>query len=155
MKIETKFFGTQEINETDIIAFAHGIPGFENYHRFVISKYNDNLPFSVMQSVDKADLAFILIGLEEVIPGYSIDLNDEVTAELKLEKPEDAAVVAIVNIPDDLAKSTVNLAAPVIINRKTNLGKQVILNNPAYGLKYPLFARKQDNKVGTDKVAAK
>jgi flagellar assembly factor FliW len=155
LKIETKFFGTQEINEMDIIHFAHGIPGFESYHKFAMSKYNDNLPFLVMQSVDKADLAFILIGLEEVIPGYSIDLNDEVAAELKLEKPEDAVIVAIVNIPDDLAKSTVNLAAPVIVNRKANLGKQVILNNPAYGLKYPLFAQRPDNRMGTDKVAAR
>ncbi len=155
MKIETKFFGVQEINEADIIYFAHGVPGFENYHKFLMSRYNNDLPFLVMQSVEKADLAFILIGLEEVVPGYSIELNDEVAAELKLEKPEDVRVIAIVNIPDDMAKSTVNLVAPVLINTKAKLGKQIILNNPAYGLKHPLFAPRRDNQMEPDKAATK
>jgi flagellar assembly factor FliW len=141
MKIETKFFGIQEVKEENIITFEHGIPGFENFHKFVISNYNDNGPFLGMQSMEKADLAFILIALENIVPGYNIDLSNEVVAEIKLEKPEDAVLVAIVNIPDDLAKATVNLAAPIVVNSKTKIGKQIILNNPAYGLKHPLFTK--------------
>lgn len=147
MKIETKFFGTQEVNEENIINFEHGIPGFENFHRFIVSNYNDNGPFLVMQSVEKADLAFVLIALENIIPGYSIDLSNELAAEIKLEKSEDAAVVAIVNIPGELAGATVNLAAPIILNTKVKLGKQIILNNPAYGLKHPLLAKGEVNQV--------
>lgn len=147
MKIETKFFGTQEVNEEHIITFEHGIPGFENFHKFVLSNYNDNGPFLVMQSLDKADLAFILIALENIIPGYSIELSNEVVAEIKLEKPEDAVMIAIVNIQDDLAKATVNLAAPIVVNTKGKIGKQIILNNPAYGLKHPLFSNGAVNQA--------
>lgn len=149
MKIETKFFGTQEVNEANVVTFEHGIPGFENFHKFVISSLNENGPFLVMQSVEKAELAFILIALENIIPGYSIDLSNEVVAEIKLEKSEDAVMVAIVNIPDDLAKATVNLAAPIVINSVAKLGKQVILNNPAYGLKHPLFSDGAVNQAKT------
>jgi flagellar assembly factor FliW len=153
MKIDTKFFGTQEINEDNIINFEHGIPGFESCHRFVISTYNNESPFLVMQSVERIDLAFILTEYEKMVPGYSIDLNDEITAELKLEKPENAAVVAIVNIQDDLARATVNLAAPIIINMNKKIGKQIILNNPAYGLKHPLFDQNSVKQAEAGKSA--
>lgn len=153
MKIETKFFGSQEVKEENIITFEHGIPGFENFHKFVLSSFNENGPFLVMQSMEKADLAFILIPLENIVPGYNIDLNNEIVAEIKLEKPEDAVLVAIVNIPDELAKATVNLAAPIVINSKDKIGKQFILNNPAYGLKHPLFTGGEVNQEQTKSAA--
>lgn len=139
MKIETKFFGAREINEEDILTFNRGIPGFEERRRYIIMPYSDKSPFFVMQSVDQSNLAFILIGLEEVIPGYSFDISDDLASQIKLTAPEDAVVFAIVTIPGDLAKSTVNLAAPVIINMKGKLGEQVIFNNSQYSLRHPLF----------------
>ena len=139
MKIETKFFGTQDVNENDIITFKHGIPGFEERQRYIIMPYSDQSPFFVMQSVEQVNLAFILIGLEQVVPDYSIDISDELVSEIKLATPEDAVVYAIVTIPGDLAKSTVNLAAPVIINMKGKMGEQIIFNNSPYSLRHPLF----------------
>ncbi len=142
MKIETKFFGIQEINEQEIIDFKHGIPGFEDIYKYYVTEYSPGSPFKVMQAIENPGLAFILIQFGDVIPGYAIDLGDEVTGELKLEKPEDAMVYAIVSIPGELAKATVNLAAPLVINTRIKLGKQIILNNPAYGLRHPLFEEK-------------
>jgi flagellar assembly factor FliW len=146
MKIETKFFGTQEVDEKEFINFNHGIPGFENDRRYWITPYGPESPFMVMQSVEKPNLAFVLIGLGDVMPGYSIDLGEEVTVELKFKKPEEAMVYAIVSIPGELAKATVNLAAPLVVNTEAKLGKQIILTNPAYGLRHPLFA---SNQTGT------
>lgn len=143
MKIETKFFGTQEVDEKEFIHFNHGIPGFESERRFLITEYGPGSPFLVMQSIEKPSLAFILIGLGDVMPGFAIDIGEEVTAELKLEKPEDTLVYVIVSIPGELTDATVNLAAPLVINTRMKLGKQIILNNPAYGLRHPLFKGEQ------------
>jgi flagellar assembly factor FliW len=145
MKIETKFFGVVEIDDTQIIEFAHGIPGFENDHHFAVLK-NDDSPFHVLQSVERAGLAFIIIELGKVVPDYEIDLPEEVVTELKLEKPEEALVCAIVVLPCDISQATVNLAAPLVINVKEKRGVQIILNNPAYGIKHPLFSPVQDLK---------
>lgn len=139
MKIETKFFGAVEIDETQIIEFTHGIPGFENDRKFAVLK-QDESPFYVLQSVEKSGLAFVLIELANVAPDYEIDLPDEVVAELKLEKPEEALVCAIVVLPADISLATANLAAPIVINVKHKRGAQIILNNPAYGVKHPLFS---------------
>jgi flagellar assembly factor FliW len=145
MKIETKFFGAVEIDEAQIVEFAHGIPGFENDHKFAVLKHEDS-PFHVLQSVERANLAFIIIELGKVVPDYEIDLPDEVVAELKLEKPEEALVCAIVVLPSDISQATVNLAAPLVINVKEKRGVQIILNNPAYGIKHPLFSPTRDLK---------
>lgn len=154
MKLETKFFGTQEVDEKEFISFKHGIPGFENERRYFITAYSPGSPFMVMQSVEKPNLAFILIGLGDVMPGYAIDLGEEVATELQLEKPEEAMVYAIVSIPGELAGATVNLAAPLVINARAKLGKQIILNNPAYGLRYPLFAEDPARKDGSKPASA-
>lgn len=147
MKIATKFFGSIEVDEKDFITFGHGIPGFEKFHRYMIRKYRDQSPFLVLQSVEKADLAFILIELEQIVPGYSIDLSDEIVEELKLSAPEEAVVRVIVTLPEDVQQATVNLAAPIVINFKTGLAKQIILNNPEYSLKHPLFAADGEKEV--------
>ena len=147
MKIATKFFGSIEVDEKDFINFEHGIPGFENFHQFIIKKYKEQSPFLVMQSIEKSDLAFILIEFEQIVPGYSIDLSDDIVDELKLAAPEDAIVRVIVNLPEDVRKATVNLAAPIVINFKTGLAKQIILNNPQYGLKHPLFAEENEKEA--------
>lgn len=147
MKIATKFFGSLEVDEKDFITFGHGIPGFEKFHRYMIRNYRDQSPFLVLQSVEKADLAFILIELEQIVPGYSIDLSDEIVEELKLSAPEEAVVRVIVTLPEDVRQATVNLAAPIVINFKTGLAKQIILNNPEYSLKHPLFAADGEKEV--------
>ncbi len=147
MKIATKFFGSIEVDEKDFITFGHGIPGFEKFHRYMIRKYTDQSPFLVLQSVEKADLAFVLIELEQIVPGYSIDLSDDIVEELQLSAPEDAVVRVIVTLPEDVQQATVNLAAPIVINFKTGLAKQIILNNPEYSLKHPIFAANGEKEV--------
>lgn len=155
MKIETKFFGTVEIAETEVIYFGHGIPGFEDQRQFVILKQNSDSPFLVMQAQESTQLALIVIPLEQVVPDYDFDLPDEAVKELNLTAPADAAVYAVVVLPQDISKATVNLAAPIVINTKARLGKQIILNNPAYGLKHPLFAATKTEPCEKTKAAVK
>ncbi len=143
MKVNTKYFGPVEIDEEELLLFEHGIPGFEDKRCYFMAKYTAEAPFYILQSVDEPGPAFILIGLEQVAPGYSIELTEEVVTELKLNQPEEATVYAIVTIPGELAKATVNLAAPLVINTRGKLGKQIILNNPSYGMKHPLFSGEQ------------
>jgi len=102
--------------------------------------------------VERSGLAFILIELGKVAPDYEIDLPDEVVAELKLEKPEEALVCAIVVLPANISQATANLAAPIVINIKEKRGVQIILNNPAYGVKHPLFSQvREESKLKSAK----
>lgn len=143
MKIGSKFFGEIEVDEVEFINFNHGIPGFENTRRYIILKQSADSPFFIMQSTENPQLAFILLELERVAPGYAIDLSDDIVNELKLAQPQDAVAYAVVVLPEELSQATVNLAAPIIINVKEKQGKQIILNHPVYSMKHPLFAKVQ------------
>ena len=142
MIIETKFFGPVEVNENEVITFKQGIPGFENFHRYAILQYKDGSPFHILQSLEKVNLAMVIVELATVLPEYSFDLADEAVAQLNLARPEDATVVVVVVLPEDITKATVNLAAPIVINQATKLAKQIILEHPAFSLRHPLFNEK-------------
>jgi Uncharacterized protein conserved in bacteria len=153
MQIATKFFGLQEIAETEAIVFEHGLPGFENYHHFTIIRYKEDSPFFVLQSLETADLAFILIQFNEVAPGFSFDISDEDAEELGLSSSNDSVTYAVVVLPSDPAKATVNLAGPIIIGLQSRKAKQIIINHPAYSMRHPLFAASEP--VASKKAVAR
>ncbi|HEY8463329.1 MAG TPA: flagellar assembly protein FliW [Bacillota bacterium] len=138
MQIKTKFFGTVECESKMIFQFPQGIPGFEAEHRFVLIQ-PENSTFSCLQSLNQEKLAFITVSPFIICPDYTFEIDDEVAASLELSKPEDALILSIVNIPEQTpSQTTLNLKAPLVLNRVTHLGYQVILNEN-YPLRTPLF----------------
>jgi flagellar assembly factor FliW len=137
MELTTKHFGLIEIDEKGIISFPEGIPGFEDVKKFVLlgNASQDN-PFQWLQSVDKPDLAFIIIDPKVFRPDYIVDVDDNKVEILEINHIEKVLVYAIVVIPEDVRKMTANLAAPVLINTMNNLGKQVTLEKGNYMIRH-------------------
>ena len=77
---------------------------------------------------------------------YEFDLTDEVQEELNIESTEEVMVVNIVVVPDDPQEMTMNLKAPIIINKDKRLAKQIILEEEAYPVKHRLFDAKEEVK---------
>jgi flagellar assembly factor FliW len=63
---------------------------------------------------------------------------------LQLKRPEDAQVLAVVKIPDDLNKMTVNLRAPIVINTVNNRAAQIVLEDERYSLRHPVVGTMKD-----------
>ncbi len=57
---------------------------------------------------------------------------------LQLESHEDVGVLLIATIKGDIDDITVNLAAPVVFNINERLGRQIILDDENYPVKYRL-----------------
>jgi len=53
----------------------------------------------------------------------------------------------VVVIPDDIRQMRANLRAPIVINPTTKKGKQVILDNEDYQLKYKIFDEVERNQT--------
>jgi len=138
VNIKTKFFGEIEIDERQIINFVDGIPGFPEYKQYIIIN-DEELSFTFLQSVDEWSLCFITLPPAAIVGDYSFDLSDETVEKLELEKPEDAATLAILNIPEDFKKMTANLRAPIVINTKNNKGIQELLDGDNYSMKHQVF----------------
>ncbi|MDI2097864.1 flagellar assembly protein FliW [Ruicaihuangia caeni] len=72
----------------------------------------------------------------ECLPSYSPELNDEAADALGIRTPDAAEVLVVVNPADEA--TTVNLLAPIVVNKATGAASQVILDDACWPLKAPL-----------------
>ena len=138
MEILTRDFGKVNIDKDKIINFPDGIPGFKDEKEFVLLPLDEDSLFVIMQSVNTPELAFITIEPRNIIKDYEFVISEKTEELLKIEGIEDIILLNIVNIKDKLEDMTINLAAPLVININENLGKQIILDDSKYPVKYQL-----------------
>ena len=139
MKIITKFLGEIEIVEQDILTFEHGLLGLENEKKFVLLPIDADLPLAILQSVDNAEIGFVVGYPFAFKKDYSFDISEDDRVQLQIEKEEDVLTYSIVTMKETFQDSTINLLAPLIINMDKKCGKQIVLqDNKSYPLRYPM-----------------
>jgi flagellar assembly factor FliW len=138
MKITTKAHETIDIDERQILSFPHGLFGFEVLKDYALLD-TARPPFYSLQSIDIESLAFTLIDPFLFRPDYEAELDDDDLQELGIGDPRQALILSIVTIPNSNSM-TANLQGPLIINRETRLGKQVILQDPRWKIKHDIIA---------------
>jgi flagellar assembly factor FliW len=115
-----------------------GLLGFEQIKDYVLLANPAEAPFAWLQVEDNASLAFVVINPFLVAPDYQPDIPESDVEFLGLEEASDAILLNIVTIHGS-QHATINLKGPIVVNRHTRIGKQVILNNAAnYSVQYPL-----------------
>jgi len=139
IQVETPLFGRLEIREEETIHFPGGLPGFEEARQFVIIRPDEDIPFSYMQCVDMPELSFIVTNPFLFCREYEFELPEAVQQELGITDEKELIVWSIVTIKDRLRDATMNLLAPVIVNTKTRIGKQVVLHDTPYTTKHRLI----------------
>lgn len=150
-KIKTTRFGEIEEDEGKIVRFAAGLPAFEDEHEFIIVPYDEESPYVFLQSVTTPDLAFLMTIPFIFFPDYEFRLEDDVLKSLALESQEDLLLYTLLTIPgSDIREMTANLLAPIVINSRTNEGRQVVLDKSSYCTKHKLFAKKAEGSEKED-----
>ncbi|RFU67422.1 flagellar assembly protein FliW [Bacillus sp. V59.32b] len=148
MNIFSKYSGEVKIDETKILNFEKGLPGFPEEKQFIILPLSDDDTLQIMQSVKTPELAFVITNAFHFFKGYDFTLDDASIEQLELEAPEQVDVFNILTVQDPFEKTTANLQSPVIINKSNQLAKQVILNNPAFTTKHRIFEQKMISEEG-------
>ncbi|WP_337103587.1 flagellar assembly protein FliW [Paenibacillus sp. YIM B09110] len=138
MLIESTRFGNFKYEEADIITFQQGIPGFKHLRKYILIEIAES-PFYYLQSLEDGAVTFITATPFDFYENYEFDLPDHIKAELELTDEAYVRVVSIVSIQDDLAKATINLTAPIVINGSKQFGLQYILSDNKYSIRQPLF----------------
>jgi flagellar assembly factor FliW len=137
MLLQTKNFGEITVNENDIILFPAGLPGFENVKKFtLLGRQESDTLFFWLQSIDEPNLSFVVTDPFSVNPEYFVDVDDSETEELQIKDSDNVLTLVIVTVPENVNKTTVNLKAPVLINLHNNRGKQIIMKNETFPVKY-------------------
>lgn len=83
---------------------------------------------------DEVAMAIELVVVAPVAfwPSFTMDVGDSLAEQLQILHPEDAAVVAIVSQQGE-DRPTANLYAPLVVNRRTGVGCQVVPSRPPGG----------------------
>ena len=143
MILETTKFGEVEIDEAEIIEFLVGPYGFEELTEYTLLVEEDS-PFFWLQSISDPDLAFLVSEPWNFYEDYGFNLADQVKEKLQLENKEQVFVVNMITVPnDEPEKMTMNLKAPIIINKDDRLAKQIILEETDYPVKYDLMEEEE------------
>jgi flagellar assembly factor FliW len=125
------------VKQDNVIHMPAGLLGFESIKRFVLLSNPEDAPFLWFQVIDDPSLAFLVLPPFGAIADYQPEISDEDCAYLKLKSPSDALIYNVVTMRGESA--TVNLKGPIVINRFTLRGKQVVLQNAAkYSVRHPL-----------------
>lgn len=114
------------------ICFPSGLPGFPNETRFALVQNPEERPFAWLQSLQTADLAFVVTSPFALFPEYRPDVSDTDLAAIGAIATEDVLVLAILRVVDEQPPELhTNLKAPLVINLRTLAARQVILVNEA------------------------
>ena len=140
MNLSTKHFGDIEYEETSIITFSHGLPGFPDTRQYIL--IGDNTPndlFYWLQCLDDVDIAFALIDVYQLMPSYNPLVDPGLIEELGDLSEGQLEIYNITVIPEELKQIRVNLKAPIVINPVTQRGMQVIVSNEEYSIRHYIF----------------
>ncbi len=147
MLIETKNFGTIDIDESLIYDFDGGILGFEQLRKFTIVESDDeNSPFLWLQSIEEPAISFIIMDVYKFMPDYNPLVFDDDLVSLGEITDDSLLIYNIVVVPTAVSKMSVNLKAPIVINMENKKGKQVIVKNEEYPIKYFFYEELKKKK---------
>lgn len=125
----------QKANEP--IFFKRGIPGLGKSRWFTLHLVEGNPFFYYLQSVEDRHTGLFLVDPFPCFPEYILELSPQDIEELEVENKEDVLVFTTVTLLGD-GRMTTNLAAPLVINARKKVAKQLIIPERIGEMRTPL-----------------
>jgi flagellar assembly factor FliW len=145
MTVFSRYFGSFDLSERELVHFPWGLPGFEDQTHYAALSIPGQEPILYLQSVTRPEFCLITLPARVFDPAYHFELSPEERDLLQL--PPDCvlqigtgiASQVIITIDRD-REPAANLAAPLVINLHTNLGVQICQAGSPYSFRHPLAA---------------
>ena len=131
--------GLQGVLDLPVLELVEPMPGFPDALRFALAHLDEEGVLGALRSLDQDGLQFLVVPAAQFYPSYEPVVSDEVVAELGIESVQDVLVLLVVHAGADLASTTVNLRAPLLVNTTTLKAAQVILDDAALAVAAPLI----------------
>ena len=139
VKIQTTRFGELEVDKNDIVQFKDGILGFDQLKNFFVVDPGDQTLILWLQSTDDKSVAFPIIEPKIFKPDYAVKLMPIDFASLELENLNSASVYTILTIPQNVLEMSANLKAPIVINNKNKMAKQIVLQDSKLEVRLAMY----------------
>ena len=140
IKINTSRFGEVEVDQSRVITMTSPFLGFPESRRFFLQPHGGESPFMWLQSMEEKGLAFVVISPALLFPNYCPPIAGYVKDELEVGDDKDLDLLVILTVPKGRPQDmTANLLAPVLVNIKTRLARQILLDPTKYDPCWPVF----------------
>ncbi len=118
---------------------VYPILGFEDEKEYVLEQIDD-----MFYKLKGKNVEFTLINPFKIRNDYDFEVDEKFAEDLNLEKGN-ILVLNILTLQNPFLETTVNFAAPVILNLKDKLMGQAVLDKYNYSLAKPLKDFIKDN----------
>ncbi|ERK72535.1 flagellar assembly protein FliW [Leifsonia aquatica] len=120
------------------VAFVTPPPGLEPLAAFELTPVDGAAGLYTLASTERPEIRLFTIDAERHLPGYSPELPDDRAVDLGIAAQEQALLLVVVT-PSQQG-STVNLLAPIVVNRETGAAVQLVLDDDAFPVRAELAA---------------
>ena len=135
MQVNSGRIGRCEVDERWVFRFVAPILGFEGRVWCAVLDIPQYQPLRWLQSLEDSQLCLPVMDALVARPDYEVDLSDSDARLLRLERAEDAWVLVVVVLAEELEGVRVNLRAPIVCNLNERLAMQVVLNDARYPIR--------------------
>ena len=141
-------FGPLTYRESEVLSFPWGLPGFASLRRFVAVTMAEHDKFVWLQSLDDPSVAIPTIDPWAIFDDYKPQLPSYAISSLEIARPEDFVTLCVVVVTPGAAEMTMNLLAPIVVNLRQKVGRQVTLETGAYSVRTPIPRKAQVAAAG-------
>jgi flagellar assembly factor FliW len=147
-EILTHQVGSLEYNESAVIDFPAGLPGFEDQTRFVLLDPPSSAPVVFLQSLNMLNLCFLAAPVISIDPQYELSVTPEDLRLLGLNEQRqpqpvtEVLCLAILTAPEN-GPLTANLLAPVVVEIRSRRAVQAVRIDSRYSHQHPLVPRER------------
>lgn len=136
--VELPRLGTCTYRESEVLTFPWGLPGFGSLRRFLALNLEGQQNFVWLQSLDDVNVALPTADPWSIFGDYAPHLPPYAMSSLDLKRPEDFATLCVVVVSPGAVEMTMNLLAPIVVNLRTRIGRQITLETGGYSVRTPI-----------------
>ncbi|MHB8177309.1 MAG: flagellar assembly protein FliW [Vulcanimicrobiaceae bacterium] len=131
-------FGDFTYAEQDVIRFPWGLPGFALLRRWLAVSLPSQPNFVWLQSLDDLNVALPTADPWLVFESYDPKLPPYAVAALEIRDAGEFTILCVVVVTGEAQEMTMNLLAPIVVNLRTRLARQIMLENAPYSVREPM-----------------
>lgn len=136
-RVPSEQLGAIEVPREKIFRLPRGLLGFPQARRFCLVEVSKSSRFLLLQSCDRADLAFVVIDPLRVDPEFDLAELTRLASGL-IEPDEEVFASCTVSLRPPPAPPTTNLLAPLLIGVRSRVGAQIVLPGPVERVRFEI-----------------
>lgn len=152
LKARTKHFESVDYDESAVLIFPTGLPGFERLTRFLLIEHPVATPLAFLQSLEDQDVCLPSIPVLAVDPDYELALSSDDLEVLGFAGSEalppgnTLACFAVVSAAPN-GSATANLLAPIVVNLAGRRAVQAVRGDTRYSHQHPIVSAETGEAV--------